>query len=77
MGANVTIEGTTAIVQGVDTLKPALLEAKDLRGGAALIEAAMLAEGKSAIQGIQYVERGYENIVEKLRQVGVNIQKES
>ena len=76
MGANVTIEGNTAIVQGVNFLKPAILEAKDLRGGAALIEAALIADGKSEIYGIKYVERGYENIVEKLSSVGAKIVKE-
>lgn len=76
MGANVTLEGNTAIVQGVNLLKPAVLEAKDLRGGAALIEAALMAEGKSEIYGVQYVERGYENIVGKLKSIGANIRIE-
>ena len=76
MGANITIEGNTAIVQGVNTLKPAILESKDLRGGAALIEAALIAEGKSEIHGIKYIERGYENIIEKLTNIGAKIVKE-
>lgn len=76
MGANITLEGNTAIVQGVNILKPAILEAKDLRGGAALIEAALMAEGKSEIHGIKYVERGYENIVDKLTKLGAKIIKE-
>lgn len=75
MGANVVIEGNTAIVQGVNFLKPATLEAKDLRGGAALIEAALMAEGRSEIYGVKYVERGYENIIEKLSNIGANITK--
>ncbi|MBQ9313818.1 MAG: UDP-N-acetylglucosamine 1-carboxyvinyltransferase [Clostridia bacterium] len=75
MGANITIEGNTAIVQGIELLKSATLEAKDLRGGAALIEAALMAEGKSEIHGIKYVERGYENIVEKLTNLGAQIIK--
>jgi len=75
MGANITLEGNTAIVQGVPSLKSAMVEAKDLRGGAALVEAALMAEGKSEITGIKYIERGYENLVEKLIAIGANIQK--
>ena len=73
MGANITLEGKTAIIQGVNKLSPAILEAKDLRGGAALIEAALIAEGKSEIHGVNYIERGYENIVGKLASIGANI----
>lgn len=76
MGANIIIEGNTAIVQGVTSLKPAIIEAKDLRGGAALIEAALIAEGHSEINGIKYIERGYENIVDKLTALGANIREE-
>lgn len=73
MGANITIEGKTAIIQGVDKLNAAKLEAKDLRGGAALIEAALTSEGESEITGINYIERGYENIVQKLTSIGAII----
>lgn len=73
MGANITLEGKTAIIQGVGSLKAASVDAKDLRGGAALIEAALIAEGKSEIYGVNFVERGYENIVEKLTNIGANI----
>ena len=73
MGANITIEGKTAIIQGVDKLSPAKLEAKDLRGGAALIEAALATEGESEITGINYIERGYEQIVQKLTNIGAII----
>lgn len=76
MGANITLEGKTAIVQGVVTLNSACVEAKDLRGGAALIEAALIANGTSEITGVNYIERGYENIVEKLTNVGANIKIE-
>ena len=73
MGANITIEGKTAIIQGVDKLNAAKLEAKDLRGGAALIEAALASEGESEITGINYIERGYEKIVQKLTSIGAVI----
>lgn len=73
MGANITIEGKTAIVQGTKKLKSANLHAKDLRGGAALIEAALMAEGTSEITGVEFIERGYEDIVSKLTCVGANI----
>lgn len=73
MGANIKLEGKTAIIQGVRTLNSACVEAKDLRGGAALIEAALTAEGVSEVYGLNYVERGYENIVGKLFGAGANI----
>ncbi len=73
MGANITLEGKAAIVQGVEKLKPAVLESKDLRGGASLIEAALMAEGVSEIVGVNYIERGYENIIEKLTSIGAKI----
>lgn len=73
MGANITIEGKTAIIQGVSGLNAAKLEAKDLRGGAALIEAALVADGESEITGIKYIERGYERIAQKLTSVGAII----
>lgn len=73
MGANIKLEGKTAIIQGVSTLNSACVEAKDLRGGAALIEAALIADGTSEIYGVNYIERGYENIVDKLSNAGANI----
>ena len=76
MGANITIEGKTAVIQGVSKLKGANLEAKDLRGGASLISAALMAEGTSIIHGAQYVKRGYENLVEKLTILGAKIKEE-
>ena len=76
MGANITIEGKAAIIQGVNTYKSADVEAKDLRGGAALVEAALVADGKSNISGIEFIERGYENLVEKLTILGAKIIKQ-
>lgn len=76
MGANISIEGNTAIIQGVQKLYGADLETKDLRGGAALVLAALVAEGTSKISGISYLERGYENFIEKLSIIGAKIKKE-
>lgn len=75
MGANITVEGKTAIIQGVKKLSPATVSAKELRGGAALIMAALTAEGTSQVCQIEYVERGYEKIIEKLTNIGAKIEK--
>ena len=76
MGAVATIEGRTVIVEGVNKLHGAEVDVKDLRGGAALIIAALMAEGTTKINGINYIERGYENIVEKLSIIGAKIKKQ-
>lgn len=62
MGANITVEGKVAIVQGVDRLYGANVEATDLRGAAGLVVAGLAAEGKTIINNIKYLERGYENM---------------
>ena len=76
MGAKITLEGKTAIIQGVDKLKSANVEAKDLRGGAALVSAALMADGISTVSGIMYIKRGYENLIEKLTILGAKIKEE-
>lgn len=76
MGAKITIEGKAAIIQGVKKLTAANLEAKDLRGGAALVAAAMMAEGTSSVSGTIYIKRGYENLIEKLSILGAKIKEE-
>jgi UDP-N-acetylglucosamine 1-carboxyvinyltransferase len=70
MGAKINIQGNTAIIEGVETLKPSKVAAGDLRGGAALVGAALKAEGVSLISGDNYISRGYQDIVGKLS--GVN-----
>lgn len=75
MGANITVEGRSAIIQGVKKLNGATLETKDLRGGAALVIAALSAHGESTISGIHFLERGYENFVNKLQLIGAKIEK--
>lgn len=75
MGANIRIEGKTAIVQGVDSLEGANVEATDLRAGAALILAGLLAKGETRIGQIHHIERGYVSIEKKITQLGGKIEK--
>jgi len=75
MGAHITINGSTAIIRGVKKLTGAIVEAKDLRAGAALVIAALAADGETRIYGVNYVERGYEKLEEKLASLGAAIVK--
>lgn len=74
MGAQIHVEGRTAIVEGVRRLTPATVQAFDLRAGAAMVVAALAAAGKSEILNVQYIERGYEDIIGKLRALGADIE---
>ncbi len=74
MGAKITIEGKTAVVKGVRKLYGANVKATDLRGGAALVMAGMVARGTTRVENIQYILRGYEKFDKKLQGIGVNIQ---
>lgn len=73
MGAKISVDGRVAVVEGVEKLKGALVKATDLRAGAALVIAGLAAEGKTTIEEIQHIKRGYEDIVEKLQNLGANI----
>ena len=73
MGAQIHVEGRTAIVEGVERFTAANVQSFDLRAGAAMVVAALAAEGTTEITGVQYIERGYENIIEKLRRIGADI----
>ncbi|MBQ9844849.1 MAG: UDP-N-acetylglucosamine 1-carboxyvinyltransferase [Oscillospiraceae bacterium] len=75
MGANIQVEGRVAVFEGVEELKPAPVSATDLRAGAALVVAALCAEGQSEVYEIQHVERGYVDIVKKIRALGGDIRK--
>ncbi len=75
MGANVQVDGRVAVVEGVEELSCAPVKATDLRAGAALVIAALCAEGCSEIDDIEHIERGYENFVEKLRSLGADIHR--
>ena len=73
MGAKATIEGRTAVIKGVRRLSKANVRATDLRGGAALVIAGLNAKGKTCVENVEYILRGYENLDAKLRSLGANI----
>jgi len=73
MGAQIQVDGNLAIIEGVERLTGAQLEACDLRAGAAMLIAALAAHGISEISNVQYIERGYEDVIGKLRGVGGSI----
>ena len=75
LGAQIKAEGRVAVVEGVKRLTGAKLQAAELRGGAALITAALAAEGTSEISGLCYIDRGYENIEKTLRRLGADIKR--
>ena len=75
MGANIHITGKTATVQGVEQLYGSSVCAHDLRAGAALVIAGLAAEGTTHVEHIHFIERGYENIVEKLTALGADIRR--
>ncbi|ODA42620.1 UDP-N-acetylglucosamine 1-carboxyvinyltransferase [Desulfosporosinus sp. BG] len=76
MGADIKIEGRSAIVHGIQRLNAAPVTATDLRAGAALILAALTAEGTTGIRGIHHIDRGYEKVEEKLSRLGAEIIRE-
>ena len=76
MGAKFVIDGRTAVIKGVRRLTSANVMAKDLRGGAALVIAGLNAKGKTKIENIEYILRGYENLDDKLSTLGAKITKE-
>jgi len=75
MGAKITAQGTTAIFEGVDKLVGAPIYATDLRAGAALLIAGIVADGKTELYNIHYIDRGYEHIEEKFKKLGAKISR--
>ena len=75
MGANIQVDGKVAVIQGVPRLTGAPVKASDLRAGVALIIAALMAEGDTEIEDIHHIDRGYEDIVEKLQSLGACIKR--
>ena len=75
MGANITAQGKTAIFEGVDTLSGAPVYASDLRAGAALIIAGIIANGETDLYNLNHIDRGYECIEDKFRKLGANIKR--
>ena len=76
MGAKVTVEGKTAIIKGARKLNATTVVCTDLRGGAALVIAGLMAKGKSRVENIGYIQRGYENLENKLGSLGAKIKLE-
>ena len=77
MGADIRVEGKRAIINGRDSLIPAVVNATDLRAGAAMVIAGLMAPGKTEVKNIEYIDRGYEDLVEKIVQLGGNIRRVS
>jgi UDP-N-acetylglucosamine 1-carboxyvinyltransferase len=75
MGANISLEGNTAIITGVEKLKGAPVMASDLRASASLVIAGLVAEGSTLVDRIYHIDRGYECIEEKLQALGVDIRR--
>lgn len=75
MGAQIQVDGRVAVISGVEKLKGAPVAATDLRAGAAMILAGLCADGVTEIENIEYIDRGYSNVVEKLNAVGGDIKR--
>ena len=73
MGANIQADGHVAVIEGVEHLQGAPVQACDLRAGAAMVIAGLCAEGVPELSQVQFIERGYEDLVGKLRAVGADI----
>lgn len=76
MNAKIKIEGGSVIITGPAPLEGALVKASDLRAGASLVIAGLMSEGITEVTGVEHIERGYENMTEKLIQLGANIRRE-
>lgn len=75
MGADINLQGNTAIIKGVKTLAAAPVMATDLRASASLVIAGLIAEGETKVERIYHIDRGYECIEEKLLQLGATIRR--
>ncbi len=75
MGANIKVEGRTAIIDGVDKLTGAIVKATDLRAGAAMVLAGLIAEGITEVTSIDHIDRGYPNIENKFKLLGADIER--
>ena len=75
LGADIRIDGNTAVVQGVDKLQGAIVMATDLRASASLVVAGLVAEGDTTIERIYHLDRGYERLEEKLAALGANVRR--
>ena len=75
MGADIRVEGRVAVVYGVPRLHGAKVQAADLRGGAALVVAALGAEGRTAVSGVHHIDRGYQSLEGDLSALGASIRR--
>jgi len=75
MGADIRLQGDTAIIQGVESLSGAPVMATDLRASASLVLAGLAAEGKTEVSRVYHLDRGYEALDRKLTKLGANIQR--
>jgi UDP-N-acetylglucosamine 1-carboxyvinyltransferase len=75
MGADITVRGRTAVVKGVERLHGTSVSASDLRGGAALVLAALKAEGQSSVCDLWHIDRGYEDFEGKLKKIGARVRR--
>ena len=75
MGANIQVDGKIAVIEGVDSLSGVNVKATDLRAGAAMVIAGLVAKGETTVEDIQYIDRGYEDICEKLTSLGADIKR--
>ena len=75
MGADIRVEGRVAVVYGVPRLHGAKVQAADLRGGAALVVAALGAEGRTAVSGVHHLDRGYQSLEGDLTALGASIRR--
>jgi UDP-N-acetylglucosamine 1-carboxyvinyltransferase len=75
MGADIVVRGRDAVIRGVESLHGACVTAGDLRGGAALVIAALKAEGESSVSDLSHLDRGYSDFEYKLKQLGAHIKR--
>lgn len=75
LGADIRTDGHHAIIRGVDTLRGAAVNAPDIRAGAALLVAGLVAEGRTVVSGVEHIDRGYDDIVGRLRSLGATIER--
>ncbi len=77
MGAHITVNGRMAVIEGVEGLTGTTVKATDLRAGAAMVVAGLMAKGTTTVRDIKYIDRGYEHFAEKLRALGADIQRDT
>ena len=75
MGADIQVDGKVAVIEGVKELTGVNVKATDLRAGAAMIIAGLVARGETTVEDVQYIDRGYEDVVDKFRMLGADIRR--